>query len=155
MTETERADTAYKCFCEYADGAKLKYKGDDAERNILLKVVNDGFEAPLLFHADAENQRICVIGKMPFEIKKEKLSDFIMAINAVNCELASGAFCADREKYYCSFESNEIFAGITEFGTEFAERVMLAACGAVIEYGRSFMDLNDGKISAQELIERI
>lgn len=153
MNKTERADAAYKCFCEFADGANLKYKGDAAERNILIKVGSGEFSAPLLFHTDEENERICVIGKMPFEIKKEKVSDFIIAVNAINCELAAGAFCVAPEKNYCGFEMNAIFAGVNGFGKEFAERIMIFAFSAVEKYGRKLEELNCGKIGVNEFTE--
>ena len=155
MTEKERAEKVFECFCGYLDGKGLKYKKDDFERSIILQITGEDFPITMLVKVEEENGRTFIFSKIPFEIRKEKLADIVLATTYINQVLAIGVFCVDLNDYYCSFESNEIFAGLDGFNFDYAERVIVGALSAVEKYNDMLFDINKGLMSVKEFAARL
>lgn len=151
MTAKERADAVYACFCGWLDGQGYRYGRDDGERSLALKLAGKEFPVALQLHVDEENERTFVFCKLPFDLRKEKEVDLVMATTYVNQVMDAGAFCVNAEGGYCSWEKNELFAGLSEFTRPYAERVVVSAFSAVEQYGDKLFAVNKGLLTVKEL----
>ena len=155
MTKKERADAVFKCYCDFLEGENLKYQKDEEERTIILQLTGDDFPITTMFHVEEEEERTFVFSKMPFEIAKDKLVDLVMAVNYVNQVLAVGTFCVDMNQLYCSFESNEVYAGLSGFSAAYAERVIMVAFSAIEQYNDKLFAINKGLMSVKDFAAQL
>ncbi len=155
MTKKERADAVFSCFCAYLDGKNYKYGKDESERSIVLQLTGEDFPMTVLFKVEEENERTFVFSKIPFEVQKEKLVDLVMATTYINQVLAVGTFCVDLDNDYCSYESNEIFTGLSGFGEAYAEQVILSAFSAIEKYNDKLFAINKGLMTVKEFAAQL
>lgn len=155
MTKKERADAVFKCYCDFLDGENLKYQKDESERTVILQLTGEDFPMTTMFHVEEEQERTFIFSKMPFEIQKEKLVDIVMAVNYINQVLAIGTFCVDMNNLYCSFESNEIFTGLSGFSKAYAERVIMVAFSAIEKYNDKLFAINKGLMTVKDFAAQL
>ena len=150
MTKKERADAVYKCYCDFLDSKGFKYQSDNSERSIILQITGEDFPMTTLFKVEEEHERTFIFSKIPFEANKDKIPDLIMATTLINQILAVGAFCVDTDNLYCSYESNEIFTGLSGFNPDYAERVIISAFSAIEKYNDKLFAINKGLLNLKE-----
>lgn len=155
MTKKERAEAVFKCFCNYLDSENLKYQKDEEKRTIVLQMTGEDFPMTTLFAVEEEAERTFIYSKMPFEIQKEKLVDIVMAVNYINQVLAIGTFCVDVNDLTCSFESNEIFTGLSGFSAAYAERVIMVAFSAIEKYNDKLFAVNKGLMTVKDFAAQL
>lgn len=155
MTKRERADAVYKCFCGFLDGKGYKYRADVSERSIILQFSGEDFPMTALFRVEEENERVFVYSKLPFEMQRSKHVDLVMATTYINQVLPIGTFCVDADERACSFESCEVYAGLSGFSAEYAERVIMSAFSAIEKYNDKLFAVNKGLMSVKEFAAQL
>lgn len=155
MTKAERADAVYKCLCDFLDGKNFKYGKEEGDRAIILQITGEDFPMTALFKVEEENERTFIFSKIPFEVQKEKLVDMVLATTYINQVLAVGTFCVDFDNYYCSFESNEVYTGLSGFSPAYAERVIVSAFSAIEKYNDKLFAINKGLMTVKEFAAQL
>lgn len=147
------AKEAFDTLCKTIDNIGWKYNKAEDELRIMFGVGGDDIPMNFVIIVDADRQLIRILSLLPFEMNSDKRVEGAVATCVINYLLADGSFDFDIETGHIMFRMTSSFKE-SLLGEELFKYMVSIACFTVDKYNDQLCDLNDGKITLAEFIEK-
>ncbi len=147
------AKEAFDTLCRSIDNIGWTYKKMEDELKIMFGVGGDDIPMNFLIIVDAERQLVRILSLLPFQMNEDKRVEGAVATCIINYALADGSFDYDIESGHIMFRVTSSFKE-SLLGEELFKYMVSIACFTVDKYNDQLCDLNDGKMTLGEFIEK-
>lgn len=147
------AKEEFYTLCRALDNIGWTYKKGDDDLKIMFGVNGDDIPMNFLVIIDADRQLVRILSLLPFEMNDDKRVEGAVATCIINYALADGSFDYDVETGHIMFRITASFRE-SLLGEELFKYLVSIACHTVDKYNDQLSNLNDGKITLSEFIEK-
>lgn len=139
------ANEVYKGICGYLSGKGGDYTCDDGSGTVTLKLECGGVVCPTFIEVDESAERVSLIAVLPISVTDSNRETLLRCVTEIHRELVKGTFCVYPDEGRLTYESTDIFAGLTGIGEEFIESILKWAAGALNSYAAVLVAAAEGK----------
>ena len=147
------AKEAYNTLCRSLDNIGWTYKRMDDELKLMFGVGGDDIPMNFLIIIDADRQLVRLLSLLPFQMNSDKRIEGALATCVINYALADGSFDFDLDEGHILFRMTASFRE-SLLGEELFKYMVSIACHTIDKYNDQICDLNDGKITFEEFIQK-
>jgi len=153
-TDSQKAKQVFRTVCDMIEHKNWSHKKDEEKRQVQILLRGKCEPIPIMFTVDEEPPLLMVKAEVSVRIKEERRADAAQAICAINNTLVNGLFDYDLCSGEVIFRISNSHMDI-DISEDTVFDLLLCTVRSVDEHTQELVRINNGELSAAELIRQI
>ncbi len=150
----QQALNAYQLLCDTLDQRNWNYGKDEEKLVVHFGVNGDDLQIRLIIAVDEDREVIRVMSPLTFEMSEDKRMDGVIALNAINYELADGSFDYELSSGRIVFRMTSTLRDC-RIDEALFQYLVDCTCAVVDEYNDQLLALDKGYLSLEDFLKKL